>query len=308
MQPTTLFRRAIALNLPLSRTFATMTTASNPSPPEHFKLDKAIFNPTLYSRIRDFWFADLPPNFTGVSNFTVLQRWWAINVSPAEKAAFDASCANNFLPAIQALGPENIALPPFTSHAAETASSETLASPLLNEVQTANANSAQEGAETLLSLIILLDQLPRNIYREPATLPLVYTHYDRLSLALLRSSMRLTPNPAAFPAFQARPAVQSWILMPLLHSEDLEAHGQWDQLAGVVERTMEAEGDAEGKAYAENGRKAWEGHVRAIRAFGRYPHRNGCLGRATTAEEKRYLTESGETWGVVQEGDGKDEL
>ncbi|KAM0717215.1 hypothetical protein Q7P37_007067 [Cladosporium fusiforme] len=306
MQPTTLLRRALALNLQLhaSRSFATMST---PSPPQHFTLDRSIFNSSLYNHIRDFWFADLPPNFTGVPNFSVLQRWWAIKVSPAQKAAFDNSCASNFLPAIKSLGPENLSLPPFTSHADETASSDTLAAPLIKEVQTANFHSAQQGAETLLSLILLLDQIPRNIYRDPATLPLAYTHYDRLAFALLRSSMRMSPNPAALPAFQARPAVQSWILMPLMHSEDLQAHMLWDELATVHERTVEANGDEEGMKYAESGRQAWEGHVEAIRAFGRYPHRNECLGRVSTAEEKEWLAK-GQTWGVEQKGSEKDEL
>jgi hypothetical protein len=45
-------------------------------------------------------------------------------------------------------------------------------------------------------------------------------------------------------------------------------------------------------------------HVDPIRKFGRYPHRNACLGRESSAEEKYWLSK-GETFGVSQ---GKDEL
>lgn len=308
MQPTTLLRRALTLNLHLSRSITTMSTNTTPSPPQHYHLDKTLFNDHLYTRIRSFWFADLPPNFTGVPNPAVLQRWWGFNTPPAQKAAFDKSCADNFLPALHALGPTNLALPPFQSHASERASSPVLASPLLAEVAEANSLSPQQGAETLLSLLILLDQLPRNIYRQPSDLHLVYAHYDRLALALLRSSMALSPNPAALPAFQARPAVQSWILMPLLHSEDLDAHEAWDAATRVVEKAVEEEGDEGAREYARAGRGAWEGHVKAIRRFGRYPHRNEGLGREMTGEEERWLRESGETWGVRQGGGEKDEL
>ena len=70
---------------------------------------------------------------------------------------------------------------------------------------------------------------------------------------------------------------------------------------------MEAEisaGDTGAHAYLERGRKAEDLHVGAIRKFGRYPHRNACLGRESTPEEKEWL-KTGDTFGVSQ---GKDEL
>jgi uncharacterized protein (DUF924 family) len=166
--------------------------------------------------------------------------------------------------------------------------------------QTTTLSSKQQ---TLLSLVILLDQLPRNIFRSQSTLPLVYNHYDLLAQALVRSSMSLTPSPVAFPPYMKRPAIQSWILMPLLHSEDLSNHDLWDSLAADMDSMVPSD-DQGAKMYVEQGRKAWEMHVDPIRKFGRYPHRNACLGRESSAEEKEWLSK-GETFGVSQ---GKDEL
>jgi uncharacterized protein (DUF924 family) len=47
--------------------------------------------------------------------------------------------------------------------------------------------------------------------------------------------------------------------------------------------------------------KAEKDHRDILNKFGRYPHRNGPLGRSSTDEEKRFLEEGGETFGVAQE-------
>jgi uncharacterized protein (DUF924 family) len=287
------------VSLSFSRAFASTTTQQ---PPSTFTLNKSIFNETLYFRVRTFWFDGLPPGFAS-ANPVALKRWWGLDATETEKQQFDASCKGEFLPAIEALGPESLHLPVFESHQAERDSAPIIASPLLTEVQAANERSAQQAADTLLSFLILLDQLPRNIFRSQSTLPLVYNHYDRLAQALVRGSMSITPSPVAFPPHMKRPAIQSWILMPLLHSEDLNSHDLWDSLAADMNAMVPAD-DRGAKMYVEQGRNAWEMHVDPIKKFGRYPHRNACLGRESSAEEKEWLSK-GETFGVSQ---GKDEL
>jgi uncharacterized protein (DUF924 family) len=235
MRPLPLIRRSFAVSLCLSRAFASMTRVQQPL--STFALHKNIFNEILYSRIRTFWFADLPHGFTS-ANPIALKKWWGLNASQTEKQQFDASCSEEFLPAIEALGPKTLPLPGFESHRAERDSASVIASPLLAEVKAANDHSAQQAADTLLSLVILLDQLPRNIFRSQSTLPLAYNHYDRLAQALVRGSMSLTPSPVAFPPHMKRPAIQSWILMPLLHSEDLSNHEMWDSLAADMDSVM----------------------------------------------------------------------
>ena len=276
-----------------------MTT---PQPLSSFALDKNIFNDTLYSRVRTFWFADLPYNFTAANNAS-LKRWWGAGATKAERQQVDSFCRDEFMPALQAIGPENLQLPPFQTHKVEVESASTIASPLLAQVEEVNRHSAQQAADTLISMIILLDQVPRNSFRTQSTLPLVYNHYDRLAHALIRSCMKLKPNPLMFPAYMRRPALQAWLYMPLVHSEDLSSHELWYSLTAHMEAQISAD-DTGAREYLERGRNAEDSHVDAIRKFGRYPHRNACLGRESTPEEKEWL-KTGDTFGVSQ---GKDEL
>jgi uncharacterized protein (DUF924 family) len=57
-----------------------------------------------------------------------------------------------------------------------------------------------------------------------------------------------------------------------------------DQERGVA--LVRASGDEEGLPYAQD-------HAEIIRRFGRFPHRNLLLGRATTAEEQAFLDAGG---------------
>jgi uncharacterized protein (DUF924 family) len=299
MRTTSLFRSGLACQLSFSRAFATMPT---PQPPASFALDKNIFNDTLYSRVRTFWFADLPPDFSG-ANSASLKRWWGQGATKAERQQVDTFCRDEFMPALQAIAPENLLLPPFESYKAEVESASAIASPLLAQVEAANRHSAQRAADTLISMVILLDQVPRNSFRTQATLPLVYNHYDRLAHALLRSCMKLEPDPLRFPAYMKRPALQAWLYMPLVHSEDLGSHELWYSLIAQVEAEVPVS-DTGAREYLERTRKAEDSHIDAVRKFGRYPHRNACLGRESTPEEREWL-KTGDTFGVSQ---GKDEL
>lgn len=299
MRTTSLFRNGLACQLFFTRAYATMTTRQ---PLSSFVLDKNIFNETLYSRIRTFWFADLPPEFTA-ANPASLKRWWGLDATQAEKEQVDGFCRNAFMHALYAIGPENLKLPPFESHKKEIESASAIASPLLTEIAEANRHSTQQAADTLISLVLLLDQVTRNSFRTQATLPLIYRHYDRLAHALVRSSMKLDPSPLTFPAYMKRPALQAWLFMPLVHSEDLSSHELWYSMTAKMEAEIPAD-DTGAHAYLESSRKAEDSHVDAIRKFGRYPHRNACLRRESTPEEEEWL-KTGDTFGVSQ---GKDEL
>jgi uncharacterized protein (DUF924 family) len=67
--------------------------------------------------------------------------------------------------------------------------------------------------------------------------------------------------------------------LPFMHSEDLADQERCCELCRAAE-------DQEGLAYAEE-------HAAIIRRFGRFPHRNGVLGRATTPEERAFLDRGG---------------
>jgi len=120
-----------------------------------------------------------------------------------------------------------------------------------------------------LALVIVLDQFPRNIFRSDART------YAADPLA------RATASRAIARGFDAQvpPAERSFFYLPFEHSENLA-----DQERCVA--LNRASGDADALKWAEQ-------HADIIRRFGRFPHRNKVLGRATTPEEQAFLDGGG---------------
>ena len=120
-----------------------------------------------------------------------------------------------------------------------------------------------------LALVIVLDQFPRNMFRgEPRT-------YATDTLA------REVAGRAVARGADARidPVLVEFLYMPFMHSESLA-----DQLRCV--ELFRRSGNAENLGYAER-------HADIVRRFGRFPHRNRLLGRATTPEEQAFLDAGG---------------
>ena len=120
-----------------------------------------------------------------------------------------------------------------------------------------------------LALVIVLDQFPRNLFRGD-----IRTY---ASDALAREAAQR----AVESGLDARidPVLREFLYLPFMHSEHLA-----DQLR-CIELSQEA-GLAENAKWAEH-------HADIIRRFGRFPHRNRLLGRATTPEEQAFLDEGG---------------
>jgi len=120
-----------------------------------------------------------------------------------------------------------------------------------------------------LALVIVLDQFPRNMFRGDART------YASDALA------REVAHRAIGCGVDARidPALRQFLYLPFNHSEHLA-----DQLR-CIELTRAA-GNAENLKWAEH-------HADIVRRFGRFPHRNAHLGRATTAEEQVFLEHGG---------------
>ena len=120
-----------------------------------------------------------------------------------------------------------------------------------------------------LALTIVLDQFPRNMFRGDARTfaadPLARAVADR---ALARGH----DQPFA-------PSERTFFYLPFEHSEDLADQERCVELNRV-------HGDADGLKWAEL-------HADIIRRFGRFPHRNKVLGRATTPEEQAFLDGGG---------------
>jgi uncharacterized protein (DUF924 family) len=127
----------------------------------------------------------------------------------------------------------------------------------------------ESNAEGALALLILLDQFPRNMFRGS----------DRAFAT--EPQARAVTAAALLRGFDAQvPAnMRTFFYLPFEHSEDMA-----DQERGIALYT--AAGDADGLKWAKV-------HHDIIRRFGRFPHRNAVLGRATTAEEQAFLDEGG---------------
>ncbi len=122
-------------------------------------------------------------------------------------------------------------------------------------------------ADGALALLILLDQLPRNMFRG-----------TRRTWATDASAL-LAAERAIERGFdrEMSPDMRRFFYLPFMHAEDLAAQ----------ERSVVLN-DALG--YPEIVKFARHHHDVVVR-FGRFPHRNAVLGRQTTAEEAAFLKE-----------------
>ena len=122
-----------------------------------------------------------------------------------------------------------------------------------------------------LAAVILFDQLPRNMFRGHAD----QFATDHLALQIAKEAVdRGYDEPL-------RQAERGFLYMPFQHSEDLD-----DQRRSVALFT--ALGDEYQLGFAKK-------HRDVIERFGRFPHRNEALGRATRPDEVAAI-EEGRNW------------
>jgi len=133
-----------------------------------------------------------------------------------------------------------------------------------------------------LALILLLDQMPRNLHRGTAEA----FAQDEKALGLALSGMQLGADGAL------SPVERMFFYMPLQHAESREV--QDESVAAF--RRLAGEAPEEMRGAFAAGVKFAELHRQIIERFGRFPHRNRVLGRESTREEIEYL-QSAETFG-----------
>lgn len=257
-----------------------------------FQLDKAIFNPALYQRLRKVWFEGADLDAKDV-NAKVAMRWF--NASPEDRIAFDDVCRATVGHALEAIGPDRFPNP--------------TADPFLREIQDASQADPEGdgtgGAWAALGLILLLDQIPRNIFRTNEGLAKIYNHYDKISYSLARSI--LGPNapvarPDLHPQWRTSVPYRMWFYLPLLHSEDLRGHDMFDGLVEGFGEDLAKAGPSESmQAFYQKLVDSEKDHRSILDKFGRYPHRNVALGRETTPEEQNFMDGGGATFGVAQD-------
>jgi uncharacterized protein (DUF924 family) len=139
----------------------------------------------------------------------------------------------------------------------------------------------QPEPQSRLALILLLDQLPRNLFRGTAR---AFSGDDRAAMLSLSGV-------AAGIDRKLSPAERIFFYMPLEHAEDLITQQVSVKLFSELNKEQARHAVFGGCAnYAQK-------HLDLIEQFGRFPHRNEILGRESTAAEIEYLESGGERFG-----------
>lgn len=122
--------------------------------------------------------------------------------------------------------------------------------------------------QSALALLLLLDQFPRNCFRNS---PRMYAT-DPMARDRARQALERGHDQAI------EPPLRLFFYLPFSHSEDLA-----DQERAVALNVPL------GPEIAKHA----IGHRDIVQRFGRFPHRNALLGRASTPEEQQFLAEGG---------------
>ena len=123
----------------------------------------------------------------------------------------------------------------------------------------------EEAPEGALALVLLLDQMPRNMFRGT---PQVYASDPQARAVAARAIERGFDR-------RAETALRPFFYLPFSHSEDLADQERALQLYAALD-------DAEQWKWAKH-------HHGIVARFGRFPHRNAVLGRESTPEELAWL-------------------
>jgi uncharacterized protein (DUF924 family) len=196
-------------------------------------------------RVREFWFGKLPLGREALAER--MRVWLAGEDSPKLAQKCDAALRAEFAPQVEAA--------------------------LRGELA-----SWADGPRRRLSLIILLDQFPRNIYRARARA----FAGDEQAVSLALSGMQSGADAAL------DPVERIFFYMPLQHCESIDVQ---EESVAAYRRLLREAPQELSDAFAETLKFA-ELHAEVIRRFGRFPHRNRVLGRDSSAEEAAYIRQS----------------
>lgn len=127
----------------------------------------------------------------------------------------------------------------------------------------------EDSDEGTLALILVLDQFSRNMFRNDARA----FSADALARAIADRAIARGVDQ------RVDDSLRAFMYLPFEHSESMA-----DQERCVA--LFRAMGDAESLKWADL-------HLDIIKRFGRFPHRNAVLGRATTPEEATFLADGG---------------
>ena len=131
----------------------------------------------------------------------------------------------------------------------------------------------QEKPIPCLALVILLDQFPRNLFRGSATAFAADPMAREAARVILENGWDRTMTPDE----------RMFAYLPFEHSESL---ADQERCLALMKEIAVFPQTADLPKWAE-------AHLAIIRRFGRFPHRNAALGRASTPEEAEFLKQPG---------------
>lgn len=132
-----------------------------------------------------------------------------------------------------------------------------------------------------LALVILLDQMRRNVHRGTAEM----YRCDSMARALVLESLNTGEHE------RLHPIQRVFFYMPLEHSEMLEHQ----ETCVVLNHALVEQVQAERDAYTNFADYAVQ-HRDIVARFGCFPHRNAILGRSSDAAQETFLKEPGSSF------------
>ena len=144
--------------------------------------------------------------------------------------------------------------------------------PLLSSIANKEHEEWKATPRGTLAYVIVLDQFSRNMFRDT---PGMFSN-DEQALETAKEAIDKGFDQ------QLSHEERGFLYMPLMHSEVLTDQERCVQLFDTL-------GNADSLDYAIR-------HRDIIKRFGRFPHRNGMLGRSSTAEEVEFLKQPGSSF------------
>lgn len=145
--------------------------------------------------------------------------------------------------------------------------------PLVEQALAGQLDKWADHSEGRLALILLLDQMTRNIYRDT---PKAFAGDDMACALSLRSVAD------GYLETEVDIDKRHFLLMPMMHSEDIHIQKQSLPLFKTFTKPMTYD-------YAVK-------HHDIVERFDRFPHRNSILGRPSTEEENEFLKQPGSSF------------
>lgn len=139
-----------------------------------------------------------------------------------------------------------------------------------------------DAPDSCLALVLLLDQLPRNIWRGA---PQAWS-LDTRALAVATTAVSRGFDRALAPVQRV------FMYLPFEHAEDRDAQEESVRLFGGLAH----DAPLALRPLLQAALEGAEAHAQIVARFGRFPHRNAIIGRTSTEEEVAFLLQPGSSF------------